>query len=515
MSENKAILVVGLGFGDEGKGSVVDYLVRESGAHTVIRYNGGAQAAHNVVDPSGKHHTFAQFGSGTLVPGTRTHLSRFMMIEPLSLMKEEAHLRELGVFDALQRMTIDRQALVTTPYHQAANRLREMARGKARHGSCGRGIGETMSDYLTYTDRVLFAGDLCERPTLLRKLRFLREEKLAGLGDVIASLPDTEFVRKELCVLTNPDFDEFCAGLYSTLANQVRIVDESYLRERLRMEGTVVFEGAQGALLDENYGFHPYTTWSTTTLRNALQLLGEQGYKGQIVKLGVLRSYSTRHGPGPFVTEDDQMGSLLPDQHNGTNIWQRDFRIGPMDLVMVRYALDIVGGVDYLALTNMDRLSQLPEWHLCPAYVCDGSGSSKPAEYCDLNNGQVTRIKNRLTVDLLHQERLANFLLQCRPQYQVVGSRGKGVEVNVGEYLSLLQSHFHVPVAFTSHGPTAKEKRTWLDGAKLGHAGSSLTVRYPALRSAGTRAKLGASLFKSEATGLARRLAVHDASSGH
>ena len=146
--ENQAILIADLGYGDAGKGSIVDYLTRKTGAHTVVRYNGGAQAAHNVITPEGKHHTFAQFGSGTFVPGTRTHLSRFMMVHPLALLAEERHLQSLGIDDAFPRLSIDREALVTTPFQQAANRIKEIARGDGRHGSCGMGVGETMSDWL-------------------------------------------------------------------------------------------------------------------------------------------------------------------------------------------------------------------------------------------------------------------------------------------------------------------------------------------------------------------------------
>ncbi|TDB72357.1 adenylosuccinate synthetase, partial [Actinomadura sp. KC216] len=154
------VIVVDLGFGDAGKGTVVDHLCStrpaflggrpprppgERGVATVVRFNGGAQAAHNVVLDDGRHHTFAQFGSGTFTPGVRTHLSRFMLVDPLALAAEADHLRALGVADALDRLTADRDALLTTPYHRAANRARETARGAARHGSCGMGIGETVA----------------------------------------------------------------------------------------------------------------------------------------------------------------------------------------------------------------------------------------------------------------------------------------------------------------------------------------------------------------------------------
>jgi adenylosuccinate synthase len=176
-----ATILVDLTFGDAGKGSLVDYLVRRDNAHTVIRFNGGAQAAHNVVLPDGRHHTFSQFGSGTFVPGVRTHLSRFMLFDPLALAAEERHLRSVGVTDAFDRLTLDRRALVVTPFQRAANRLREVARGDARHGSCGMGIGETMSDVLD-DNLALRGADLLNPSRLRRTLRQVQEAKrrLAG-----------------------------------------------------------------------------------------------------------------------------------------------------------------------------------------------------------------------------------------------------------------------------------------------------------------------------------------------
>ena len=133
------VIVVDLGYGDAGKGTVVDWLCARRGAaprvpRTVVRFNGGAQAAHNVVTPDGRHHTFAQFGSGMFTPGVRTHLSRFMLVDPLALASEAAHLADVGVPDALDRLSVHRDALLSTPFHRAANRARERARRAARHG---------------------------------------------------------------------------------------------------------------------------------------------------------------------------------------------------------------------------------------------------------------------------------------------------------------------------------------------------------------------------------------------
>src|SRR5947207_7285945 len=115
--------LVGLGFGDCGKGLFTDALCRRWPVHTVARFNGGAQAGHNVVTPDGRHHTFAQFGAGTFVPGVRTHLARQMVVHPLALWLEARGLASVGVPDALERLTVSARALAITPFQQAACRL--------------------------------------------------------------------------------------------------------------------------------------------------------------------------------------------------------------------------------------------------------------------------------------------------------------------------------------------------------------------------------------------------------
>ena len=138
----RPIVVVGLGYGDESKGATVDYLASTIGdTAAVVRWSGGGQAAHNVCHGP-RHHTFRQFGSGTL-RGVRTIARAPMLVNPISLATEAAELAVLGVGDPFGLLTVDANALVTTPIHVAMNRAREIARGAARHGSCGEGVGET------------------------------------------------------------------------------------------------------------------------------------------------------------------------------------------------------------------------------------------------------------------------------------------------------------------------------------------------------------------------------------
>lgn len=357
-------IVVDLGFGDAGKGVTVDLLCATGDHGAVVRANGGAQAAHNVVTPDGRHHTFSQFGAGTLAPGgpVPTHLSRFMVVDPFALAMEAAHLASLGVADPLSLVTVDRRALISTPWHRAANRARERARGTDRHGSCGMGVGETMAYALDHPDLAPTVGDCATPARLRRKLTALGEALGASGSDAVGSDDGEE-----------PDLEE-CLAAYAAFAERVRLVDETYL-PRLLARTPVVFEGAQGVLLDEWHGFHPHTTWSTTTTANPLTLLDEAGRPDDARRIGVLRTFTTRHGAGPLVTEDPVLAARLPDRHNRDHPWQGAFRVGHLDLVAARYALAATGGVDALVVTHADapeRLGRGLRW--CTDYR-DGAGA--------------------------------------------------------------------------------------------------------------------------------------------
>ncbi len=440
-SSRRVTIVTDLGYGDAGKGSVVDYLARTEITRepaAVVRFNGGAQAAHNVITPDGRHHTFSQFGSASFIPGARTHLSRFMLVNPLGIAREAAQLHAVGVADPQARLTIDELTLVITPYHQAANRLRELARGAGRHGSCGEGIGETMADHLDTPDEALRAADLRNPAVALHKLELARDRKLSQLAEVMRDLVSDPEAVAHIATLRDRKLSQTVVDFYATFMEHVAIVDAGYLGHLLQATPHVIFEGAQGVLLDEWRGFHPYTTWSTTTFANADQLLREQAYDGEVTHLGLLRAYATRHGTGPFVTEDAALTASIPDYHNTTNAWQREFRVGHFDLVAARYALEVAGQTDQLAITCLDRLVGAGSYRVCTAYE-DGNGRSScliPGPF----------------MDLAYQEQLTTQLLTSTPHYEAV--RGGS-----SEYVAYIERELGVPVTLTSHGPRATDKR--------------------------------------------------------
>lgn len=447
---NKVILTVDLGYGDCGKGTTVDFLTRHHKAHMVVRYNGGAQAAHNVVTPEGLHHTFAQFGSGTLA-GASTFLSRYVLVEPFALLAEGQALEGLGVRDVFAQIAIDENAPIITRYQQASNRLKEMMRGEGRHGSCGMGVGETASDVLTYGDKCLFAKDLSDPAKVTAKLEFLRKAKFDELFEVIEKLQGNPFAQSEIEVFEEEGRIPFYAQEYPEFARKVKIVGKDYLKEVVRA-GTVIFEGAQGVLLDEWYGFHPYTTWSTITFENADKLLEEAGFEGEVKRLGIMRAYQTRHGAGPFVTESEELTRSIPDSHNGLNPWQREFRVGYLDLVATRYAYEVVGYLDGLVVTNLDRLSDCDQLQVCDSYECPKS------PVFEQKRGK-TYIKVNRNHDLEWQESITNALFAARPKYAQISPKARRLSTRQNHLIRKIEASLHLPVVLTSFGPTANDKR--------------------------------------------------------
>ncbi|MEK7519832.1 MAG: adenylosuccinate synthetase [Patescibacteria group bacterium] len=460
MDERKAIIVADLGFGDAGKGTIVDYISRVRHVAAVVRFNGGAQAAHNVTTPEGTHHTFSQFGSETFVPGVRTHLSRYMLVDPVAALAEAQHLMELGLGNPFDRFSVEETALVVTPFHKLANRLRETLRDAGRHGSCGMGIGETMADSIAFPHLSVLVRDLRDPATLLKKLRALQELKYREFKPYLDGLAQHQFLRDELKLLTDPSGPDMWALALADIARHFQIVSERYLAVLAGM-GDLVFEGAQGVLIDEWHGFHPYTTWSTTTFANALQLLKGIGYDNTIEKLGVLRAYYTRHGAGPFPTEDTGLTIALPDRNNGTGRWQGAFRVGWFDAVLAHYALAVSGGADTLAITNLDRFANSTHRRICTGYDVPRDTiqhTNRRAVDCKVSGSpdffHVTKLNPKpVLTDLTYQSALTEILEAATPVY-------RDAPADDNQYLCAIERMLNVPVTITSYGRTALEKQT-------------------------------------------------------
>lgn len=331
----KAIITVGLGFGDEGKGSVVDYLTRKHDAKLVVRYNGGCQAAHNVVLPDGRHHCFSQFGSGTLA-GADTYLGRNVIIDPIGIKTEAKSL--YNNFGLKPNIYIHCKALVTTYYHMVMNRMIEAS---YKHGSCGLGIGQTRKYWLDYGNDAIIAKDLRDIYVLRDKLHLLRQRFLA-----VQELWGLE-AKKYLDQIYEMNLNSYARMLHNTYEKIRFVADLPYNHVN---DDTIIFEGAQGVLLDEYYGFHPYTTWSTTTSLHAEEEI--DNITSDIEIIGITRSYHTRHGNGPLPTEMYNISQYarkysdikdysfsINHERNNKNEFQGNFRYGIFDLGLFQYAL--------------------------------------------------------------------------------------------------------------------------------------------------------------------------------
>lgn len=448
-----AHIVTDLLYGDSGKGATVDWLCRTNDVGLVVKHSGGAQCAHNVVTPDGRHHTFSQLGAGTFA-GVPTFLSRFFLLNPLNLLVEAARFETLpGVHDdPLLNVFIDPAAPVITVYQREMGRIRELARGENRHGSCGQGIGETAADALREPDAVLRAGDLADRDMVLSKLDYWRATK-------------TELARF-LGVTVDPEM--FDGGLhdewvdaYREVAERATVVDPGWW-ERWPAGSAgrdVVFEGGQGVLLDEWFGWHPHTTWSTTTHENALTLLSEAGWSGDTVRMGVVRAYATRHGAGPFPTEDPELSGLLPEPHNGTGRFQGAFRVGWFDAPAVTYAIEACGGIDALMVTHLDSVARLPYYKFGNGYLSREVFPDRFGKLRDVGWGwRAVRVAPGGKCDLVGQERVGQALAASTPDYHAPhGGVGEGVRVAVKAAVERAMGfHWDRVELYGSWGPSAE-----------------------------------------------------------
>lgn len=363
MAISKAYIVVGLGFGDEGKGALVDSLARQHDPERtlVVRYSGGCQAGHNVQLPYGRRHCFSQFGAGTFHK-CQTFLTDQVIIDPLAMKREAAHLIDLGCGDVWSLLTVDPSCLLTTPYHQAKNIIFDALHG---HGTCGMGVGAAREYFLRYGADAPIAEDLNNRAQLTDKLTLLRERLLAGLDSLRIERADVRDAYESLRTRRPANIAKRLCEAASDLEldNFHNAYEFSYRDE------VVIFEGAQGVLLDERAGFHPHTTWSTVTAEGAHCFMErlEEFDNASVQTIGCIRAYHTRHGRGPFPTGNLPHNIQNYDIGNSSYSYQGEFRAGPLDLPLLNYALKACP-VDQIAVSCLDHLLNR-EIPVCTDYV--------------------------------------------------------------------------------------------------------------------------------------------------
>lgn len=346
------VAVIGAQWGDEGKGHVVDWLADQ--AKMVIRYSGGANAGHTIVNEFGtfKLHLTP---SGIFNPNIKNIIAHGVVIDPEVLSNEIKELEDKGI--KTQNLFISSRAHVVMPYHVMQDQLQEKTRGNNKIGTTGRGIGPAYADKMNRIG--LRAGDLLHEETLLERLRAVLEEKnrmLVRLYSIKSiSLHDT-YLR----------FLEYGHKLSEYITDIHPIIHRA-----LEKDTPILMEGAQGALLDIDHGTYPFVTSSPPGAAGACQGAGI-GPTHMNSVIGAFKAYSTRVGEGPFPTEiDDEDAEVLrqtgkPWAEVGTTTG-RLRRVGWFDAVMGRYSAE-VNGIDTIAITKLDVLDELPRIKICVGY---------------------------------------------------------------------------------------------------------------------------------------------------
>jgi adenylosuccinate synthase len=352
-------IIVGLQWGDEGKGKIVDYLTERS--DVVARAQGGSNAGHTVIS-GGQKYILHLIPSGILWPDKLNIIGNGVVIDPLGLLDEFAKLRSQGVTITPQNLLISEHAHLTLPYHKALDLAREKRRGENKIGTTGRGIGPTYADKIERQG--LRVTDLREPSKLAHEIAWraaLHNQELE-----VAGTPKVDVAAVVASITAAAE------QLRPHVANTVVVLNEA-----LAAGKRVLFEGAQGSYLDIDHGTYPFVTSSNTTAGGACTGSGVSPRKIERV-IGVCKAYTTRVGSGPFVCENEAIADMLHGMgREFGSTTGRARRCGWLDAVLLRYAV-MVNGCDEIAITNLDGLDGLDRISICTHYELDGKKISYP-----------------------------------------------------------------------------------------------------------------------------------------
>ncbi len=455
----KIYVITDLGQGDGGKGTVVHKVATMTDAVCVAK-TGGFQGSHGMWNSDGQHFGFSQFGCATF-EGIRTHITPLMVASPEGWLNEGNALRyKYGVHNAFDLLTIDERTVCATPYHGIASRLKELARGNNPRGTVGTGAGVTYRYSLRYPDLTIKAGDLL-KPDLKNRIIDIREQIRLDLEPIVKGefLPeDRTAARKEIALLYDDGFIDHIVERFQKAGREASVVDSDYFeREILSQDGIVVVERSHGVLTHPENGFHPHTNAIPTLPCFVRNMLKEAGYDGPIVDIGVTRAYAISHGARPMPTADPAMAkSLLPSSHKEKNRYQGELRAGPLDLVLLRYAIEVCGGPKAfagLAITWFDQIEAFGKWNVCDKYRnTDDRTYFEPTGEIKVRRGMDEK-------QLQYQEALGKKLQMCEPEITGIELPPSATREELFSFCAgVLEPRLGVPVRMVSFGPTELDK---------------------------------------------------------
>ena len=420
-----AYIIVGTQWGDEGKGKLVDALaLRSSG---VVRFQGGANAGHTLC-VGGEKTILHLIPSGVLHRSVDCFIASGVALDPMALVSEIEALKSKGYLNRREQLKISQGSLLVLPFHKQLDRAREMYLGEGKIGTTQRGIGPSYEDRASRSSLLL--ADIYSKD-LKHKLSCVLEEKNFLLEKLYAQSPiRVEEIYEQLVRASEALQPYICEDM------------SGHIHEMLEKGQKLLFEGAQGVLLDNIHGSFPFVTSSNTVAAMACVSVG-LGFKPIKGVFGVTKAYCTRVGAGPFPTEDlGPNGEILQEQgHEFGSTTCRRRRCGWLDLVALRHAIQ-VGGVEELFLTKLDVLSHLDIIKVCNAY--------------DINGNQYKRLSP-----------MSAGMGRIRPVYQEFKSWGPSLSgqertwselpLKAREYVDFIQRETGLRVSVISVGPGREE----------------------------------------------------------
>ena len=417
------VAVIGTQWGDEGKGKIVDWLSER--ADIVVRFQGGHNAGHTLVI-DGKEYKLSILPSGIVRTGKLSIIGNGTVVDPFHLLSEIKYLQDQGINISSKNLLLSETATLILPIHAKVDKARELLRGLSKIGTTGRGIGPAYEDKIAR--RALRIGDLSDYGILEEKIEQIVSWHNIFLKEVGEDVVSVRTIIEQLMPII-PEILSFSGRSWEALAH-------AHINGK-----RILFEGAQGVMLDIDHGTYPFVTSSNTVAAQAATGSGT-GPSNIHFTLGITKAYTTRVGEGPFPTEEfSEDGRRMGEKGRefGT-VTGRKRRCGWFDAVMVRQA-GMMAGIKGIALTKLDVLDGFETLKICIGYEVDG----KRIDYFPVN------IKTQKACNPIYEE---------MPGWRetTFGARSwADLPANAIKYIRRLEELVHIPVALLSTSPKRED----------------------------------------------------------